>query len=29
MAQKEKDSLYFGIKLKWKTENLELNKNYY
>ncbi|WP_298304098.1 MbnP family protein [Flavobacterium sp.] len=29
IAQKEKDSLCFRIKLKWKTENLELNKNYY
>ena len=27
-AQKEKDSLVFGIHFKWKTENLELRKNY-
>lgn len=27
-AQNEKDSLHFGISLKWKTENLELNKTY-
>ncbi len=28
LAQNEKDSLDFGISLKWKTENLELNKTY-
>jgi hypothetical protein len=28
MAQKEKDSLLFGIHFKWKTENLERNKKY-
>lgn len=27
-AQKEKDSLFFGIHFKWKTETLDLNKNY-
>ena len=28
LAQKENDSLLFGIIFKWKTETLELNKNY-
>lgn len=28
LAQKENDSLLFGIIFKWKTEALELNKNY-
>lgn len=27
-AQKEKDSLFFDIEFKWKSEYLELNKNY-
>lgn len=27
-AQKEKDSLFFKIHFKWKTETLDLNKNY-
>jgi len=27
-AQKEKDSLLFGIQFKWKKETLDLNKNY-
>ncbi|WP_298136309.1 MbnP family protein [Flavobacterium sp.] len=27
-AQKEKDSLFFDIQFKWKSEHLELNKNY-
>lgn len=27
-AQKEKDSLFFGVHFKWKTESLSLNKNY-
>lgn len=28
IAQKENDSLLFGIHFKWKSETLELNKNY-
>ena len=28
LAQKENDSLLFGIDFKWNTETLELNKNY-
>lgn len=27
-AQKEKDSLFFDIQFKWKSERLELNKSY-
>ena len=29
IAQKDTDSLFLGFHFKWKTENLELHKNYY
>ena len=29
IAQKDKDSLFLGFHFKWKTENLELHKNYF